>query len=77
MIAVALRVDWKSCGAENIDNLTLMRRSDAHRGGLVMVLAKNSICDFGRKAYDFALKGVDGKIWTLGDVRGEHWPHSG
>ena len=26
-----------------------------------MVLAKNSICDFGWKACDFALKGVDGK----------------
>ena len=35
-----------------------------------MVLAKNSICDFGWKARDFALKGVDGKICTLGDVRG-------
>ena len=35
-----------------------------------MVLAKNSICDFGWKAHDFALKGVDGKICTLGDVRG-------
>ena len=35
-----------------------------------MVLAKNSIVDFGWKARDFALKGVDGKICTLGDVRG-------
>ena len=35
-----------------------------------MVLAKNSICDFGWKTLDFALKGVDGKIWTFGDVRG-------
>ena len=35
-----------------------------------MVLAKDSICDFGWKALDFALKGVDGKIWTFGDVRG-------
>ena len=35
-----------------------------------MVLAKNSICDFGWKARDFALKGVDGIICTLGDVRG-------
>jgi peroxiredoxin len=47
-----------------------MRRSEVHRAGLVMVLAKNSICDFGWKARDFALKGVDGKICTLGDVRG-------
>jgi peroxiredoxin len=37
---------------------------------MVMVLAKNSICDFGWKARDFTLKGVDGKICTLGDVRG-------
>jgi peroxiredoxin len=35
-----------------------------------MVLTKNSICDFGWKAYDFALKGVDGKTYTLADVRG-------
>jgi hypothetical protein len=30
-----------------------------------MVLTKNSICNFGRKARDFALKGVDGKTYTL------------
>lgn len=35
-----------------------------------MVLTKNSICDFGWKACDFALKGVDGKTYTLADVRG-------
>jgi hypothetical protein len=35
-----------------------------------MVLAKNTICDFGWKARDFALKGVDGKTYTLADVRG-------
>src|SRR4029453_18836186 len=35
-----------------------------------MVLTKNSICDFGWKAYDFALKGVDGKTYTLADVGG-------
>jgi len=28
---------------------------------LMMVLTKNSICDFGLKARDFTLKGVDGK----------------
>jgi hypothetical protein len=35
-----------------------------------MKLTKNSICDFGWKARDFALKGVDGKTYTLADVRG-------
>ncbi len=29
------------------------------------------ICDFGWKAPDFALPGVDGKTWRLADVRGE------
>lgn len=28
------------------------------------------ICDFGWKAVDFALKGIDGKTWRLADVRG-------
>src|SRR6202790_5715969 len=40
------------------------------RGGLVMGLAKDGICDFGWKARDFALKGTDGKTYTLADVRG-------
>ncbi len=35
-----------------------------------MALAQTSICNFGWKARDFALKGVDGKIYTLADVRG-------
>jgi len=35
-----------------------------------MTLTKNSICNFGWKAKDFALKGVDGKTYTLADVRG-------
>src|SRR5271169_6282230 len=35
-----------------------------------MALSKTNICDFGWKARDFALKGVDGKIYTLPDVRG-------
>jgi len=29
------------------------------------------ICDFGWKAVDFSLKGIDGKTYTLADVRGE------
>jgi peroxiredoxin len=35
-----------------------------------MALGKTNICDFGRKAPDFKLKGVDGKSYTLADVRG-------
>src|SRR5271155_5601418 len=35
-----------------------------------MTEAKTSICDFGWKARDFALKGIDGKTYTLADVRG-------
>jgi peroxiredoxin len=35
-----------------------------------MVLTKTGICDFGRKAHDFALPGIDGKTYTLADVRG-------
>jgi peroxiredoxin len=34
-----------------------------------MALAQG-ICDFGWKARDFALTGVDGKTWSLADVRG-------
>ena len=35
-----------------------------------MALTGTQICDFGWKARDFALKGVDGKTWALADVRG-------
>jgi hypothetical protein len=35
-----------------------------------MVLAKTGICEFGWKARDFAPRGVDGKTYTLADVRG-------
>jgi hypothetical protein len=35
-----------------------------------MALTQNSICDFGWKARDFALKGIDGKTYSLADVRG-------
>lgn len=35
-----------------------------------MALSGTSICNFGWKARDFALKGVDGKPYTLADVRG-------
>jgi len=32
--------------------------------------AETPVCDFGRKATDFSLKGVDGKSYSLADVRG-------
>jgi hypothetical protein len=35
-----------------------------------MALTQNSICAFGWKARDFALKGVDGKTYSLADARG-------
>jgi hypothetical protein len=35
-----------------------------------MVLSTAKICAFGWKARDFALKGVDGKTYSLADVRG-------
>jgi peroxiredoxin len=35
-----------------------------------MASARDSICAFGWKARDFALKGVDGKTYSLADVRG-------
>jgi peroxiredoxin len=35
-----------------------------------MTLTKAQICDFGWKARDFALKGVDERTYTLADVRG-------
>ncbi len=35
-----------------------------------MALSRTNICDFGWKARDLALKGVDGKSYTLADVRG-------
>jgi len=38
--------------------------------GFAMVLPKTKFCDFGWKAGDFALKGVDGKPYALADVRG-------
>src|SRR5258706_964095 len=32
--------------------------------------ARGDVCDFGRPAIDFALTGVDGRVWRLADVRG-------
>jgi peroxiredoxin len=47
----------------------MVSTDDCH-GGLVMALTKTGICDFGWKARDFALKGIDGKSYSLADVRG-------
>jgi peroxiredoxin len=61
---------WRS----GVDELAVECRSRAElvvlRGGLAMALTQNSICAFGWKARDFALEGVDGKTYSLADVRG-------
>jgi len=36
-----------------------------------VVSLETPVCDFGLPAIDFALKGVDGKTWTLADCAGE------
>ncbi len=36
-----------------------------------MVSLETPVCDFGAPAIDFSLPGVDGKVWTLDDCRGE------
>lgn len=35
-----------------------------------MALTETPVCEFGRPAVDFALPGVDGRIWTLEQCRG-------
>ncbi|WP_460026355.1 thioredoxin family protein [Methyloparacoccus murrellii] len=35
-----------------------------------MALLETPVCDFGARAIDFALPGVDGRIWTLSDCLG-------
>ena len=37
-----------------------------------MVLMETPICDFGKKAIDFTLPGIDGKEWSLADCAGEN-----
>jgi peroxiredoxin len=37
-----------------------------------MALLETPVCDFGRKAPDFSLLGIDGKIWTLEECKGEN-----
>ena len=36
-----------------------------------MVSLETPVCDFGQPAIDFELPGVDGKVWTLDDCKGE------
>jgi peroxiredoxin len=36
-----------------------------------MVRLETPVCEFGKPAVDFSLRGVDGRIWTLDDCRGE------
>jgi peroxiredoxin len=36
-----------------------------------MALLETPICDFGKKAIDFSLPGVDGRIWSLQQCMGE------
>ena len=36
-----------------------------------MVSLQTPLCEFGKPAVDFALPGVDGKVWTLEDCRGD------
>lgn len=37
-----------------------------------MVSLETPVCEFGKPAIDFALPGVDGRIWTLAQCRGEN-----
>ncbi len=36
-----------------------------------MVLLETPLCEFGKKAFDFELPGVDGRLWTLQQCMGE------
>lgn len=36
-----------------------------------MVSLETPVCEFGKPAVDFTLPGVDGRLWTLDDCRGE------
>ena len=36
-----------------------------------MVELSTPVCNFGEKPHDFSLKGIDGKLWSLNDFKGE------
>jgi len=50
----------------------LPRVNEGFCGEFVMARTETPVCDFGRPAPDFRLKGVDGKTWTLNEVRGKN-----
>ena len=62
-----LRASHLACSGADTNAIV---HADDCSGELVMTLTKTAICDFGWKARDFALKGVDGKTYRLADVRG-------
>jgi len=37
-----------------------------------MARTETPVCEFGKPALDFSLRGVDGRIWTLANSRGEN-----
>jgi peroxiredoxin len=37
-----------------------------------MVLKETPVCNFGEKAIDFELRGIDGKTWSLADCTGKN-----
>jgi peroxiredoxin len=43
----------------------------SHREWVFMVSLQTPVCDFGQPAPDFALPGVDGKVWTRDACKGE------
>ena len=57
-------------GGHNSAEMTSAIAYRLDHGDYAMALTKADICDFGWKAVDFALKGVDGRSYTLADVRG-------
>lgn len=36
-----------------------------------MIRLETPVCEFGKPAVNFSLRGVDGRVWTLDDCRGE------
>src|SRR5262249_15108009 len=62
------RGPWLGDGAGRLSRRR--QRTGGGPGGGAMALTAPSICNFGLKAPDFELKGVDGKIYTFANVRG-------
>src|SRR5262249_51310716 len=70
--ARGIRARWRGLGKAPVGECRSSRgwRRPVTRGEAAMALTATSICNFGWKARDFQLKGVDGKVYTLDDVRG-------